>query len=247
MIKDRIMLDLSAVDQSWREPLSHCLAAVEPEYLESLTDDDDWLPGHANIFNAFKLPLHKTQYILFGESPYPRAQSANGYAFWDNAVGSLWSETGLSKEVNRATSLRNFIKMLLVADHKLTLDDCSQPAIEAVDKTHLIQTARQLFENMLGHGFLLLNASLVLSHKSVTKESKYWLPFMRSLLEQLLQHRPNTKLILWGNIAKKINQLPESAAYQKIESEHPYNISFISNTQMIEFFTPFKLLEKSHD
>ena len=46
---------------------------------------------------------------------------ANGYAFWDAAVNELWSDNGLSKAVNRATSLRNFIKMLLVTEGALSL------------------------------------------------------------------------------------------------------------------------------
>ena len=43
------------------------------------------------------------RYVLFGESPYPRAQSANGYAFWDAAANSLWAEEGgLHQLLNRA-------------------------------------------------------------------------------------------------------------------------------------------------
>ena len=108
------------------------------------------------------MPVAQTHYVLFGESPYPRAKSANGYAFWDAAVTDLWSESGLSKAVNRATSLRNIIKMLLVAEGKLTLVHTGQADIAKLDKTGLIATNAELFQQFLTHGFLLLNATPVL-------------------------------------------------------------------------------------
>lgn len=102
---------------------------LDKDYLAELAADKDWLPGPAAVFNAFSSPLESTRYVLFGESPYPRRESANGCAFWDAAVHNLWADTGLSKEVNRATSLRNLMKMMLVAEGKLRPDDTAQ-AIE---------------------------------------------------------------------------------------------------------------------
>jgi uracil-DNA glycosylase len=75
------------------------------------------------LFAAFAQPLDRVRYVLVGEGPYPRAESATGVCFMDGAVGDLWSEAGLSKPVNRATSLRNFMKMLLVADGQLQLEN----------------------------------------------------------------------------------------------------------------------------
>ena len=75
----------------------------------------NWLPGRDHLFAAFQRDLVNCRYILIGESPYPRRQSANGIAFYDAAVDQLWSDKGLSKAVNRATSLRNIIKTALLA------------------------------------------------------------------------------------------------------------------------------------
>src|SRR5579872_5478996 len=96
--------NLEAADISWHACIKQGLAEMDPLYLETLYTDNQWLPGSQNIFNAFSLPVAKVNFLLLGESPYPRAASANGYAFWDAAVKELWSETGLSKSVNRATS-----------------------------------------------------------------------------------------------------------------------------------------------
>src|SRR3990167_8971752 len=87
-------LDFSVADSSWHAYLRTGLAAMDQHYLKQLTHSSSWLPGSKKIFNAFSLPLDRVQYVLFGESPYPRRESANGYAFWDHAVNALWSSSG---------------------------------------------------------------------------------------------------------------------------------------------------------
>ena len=77
-----------------------------------------WLVARCidRLLAAFQRDRAGVRYLLIGESPYPRRASANGIAFYDAAVDSLWSEQGLSKAVNRATSLRNIVKTALLAE-----------------------------------------------------------------------------------------------------------------------------------
>ncbi|EKD75817.1 MAG: Uracil DNA glycosylase [uncultured bacterium] len=235
------LLNTSVIHTSWQPLLSSALTKLDPAYLTSL-NDSTWLPGPEAIFNAFSLPLPKTQYILFGESPYPRALSANGYAFWDAQVLELWSETGFDSRVNRATSLRNFLKMLLVAEGKLSPDDVSQNAIAALNKNSLVQTCSSLFSNFIKKGFLLLNASLVLSSHNITDDAKAWRPFMERLLENLTLENKKIKLLLFGRIANEILKFPVSAHFTIITAEHPYNLSFIKNEKIINLFKDLHLL-----
>ncbi|WP_409365696.1 uracil-DNA glycosylase family protein [Fluoribacter gormanii] len=223
----------------WKEILIQALKTMDQEYLHQLINDKNWLPGTERLFAAFSLPLAKTQYILLGESPYPRKDSANGYAFWDSSVGDLWSSTGLSKAVNRATSLRNWIKMMLLARGDLQINT-SQADIALVDKSSLVQTAQELFEGMMKKGILLLNASLVYSEGKVPYHARQWKPFMQSLFGQLSLIKPTIKLILLGKIAEIAaqDQLPIG-----LIAEHPYNISFITNQHVIDFFKPLDLLK----
>lgn len=240
------MLNYSIIHTSWRPLTNEAMKQVDLAYLEQLQQNADWLPGSEQIFAAFSLALPKTNYILFGESPYPRAQSANGYAFWDSAVHELWSPNGLSKEVNRATSLRNFIKMLLLAEGLLSDTDTSQSAIAALDKENLVSTVDELFENFQRQGILLLNASLVLSKKPVVQDAKCWRPFLNTLLNSLAKKYANLELILLGNIAKVIAQLPSANQFKQFHAEHPYNISFIYNKEVQAFFKPMRLLRKKN-
>lgn len=234
-------LNLASIHASWRDCFKQCLTHIAPDYLAEL-DKTSWLPGPEKIFNAFSLPLPNVEYVLFGESPYPRAESANGYAFWDAAVDNLWSPTGLSKPVNRATSMRNLLKMLLIAEGLLDPKHTDQQSIANIDKTQLVQTNSAFFNNLLDKGFLLLNATPVLQGAgNPQKDAKAWLPFIQQLLSLLLQQKPDVTFILFGRIAHTIKALIPGHPHL-LQTEHPYNISFIHNPDAIAFFRPFRLL-----
>lgn len=238
--------DLTAVHPSWKKPIQEGLALIDPDYLKQLIQTPDWLPGFNKLFSAFSLGINDVNYVLFGESPYPRSASANGYAFWDAAVRDLWSSTGLSTSVNRATSLRNMIKMLLVAEGKLHPSETTQEFISKIDKQHLVQSNNELFSNFLAHGFLLLNASPVLLLNRPHQDAKAWLPFTSHILTTLLEKNLRVKFILLGNIAKTVNTLIPHSHVDKLVAEHPYNISFITNPEVLAFFKPLYLLRQNH-
>jgi len=239
-----MILQLTNVHPSWLSILKKAIDSLDLSYLETLQSKENWLPGPENIFSAFSLPLPELRYILWGESPYPRAKSANGHAFWDAAVSDIWSDTGFSKAVNKATSLRNILKMLLVARGDLKANSVTQSDIAAIDKSELISQLAELFQNLRNHGFLLLNASLVLSDLPIKKEAQQWQPFMQNLLAELTSLKPDLELVLFGNIAKVISKLAAPDGFKQFVAEHPYNISFIHNPEVLEFFRPFDLLKK---
>jgi uracil-DNA glycosylase len=233
---------LDTVHHSWLNCLQKALSQLDPLYLKSLSHSKQWLPGPQKIFSAFSLPLNQVKYVLFGESPYPRIASANGYAFWDASVKELWSANGMSKTVNRATSLRNLLKMLLIAEGLLDPKNTGQEAIAKIDKPALVQTNQTFFSHLLQEGFLLLNATPVLQSGPPQKDARAWVPFMRNLLTCLLHERPATTLILFGRIASNIEALLPRSHTKKIYAEHPYNLTFITNPVVLNFFRPFHLL-----
>jgi uracil-DNA glycosylase len=246
-IPPSILAALSRAHPSWPPHLLQGLAAVaraDPAYLPALAADD-YLPTGQRLFAAFALPLAAVRYVLVGEGPYPRADSATGVCFMDGAVGSLWGEGGLSKPVNKATSLRNFMKMLLVADGLLDAADTGGAAMapvaaRALDEG-LIETLAQLQDRLTGQGFLLLNASLVFRpHVAPVLDARAWQPFLQTVLAALQATRPT--LVLWGKIAEQLRKLPETAGLPQIVSEHPYNLSFIQHQGMQALFRPMRLL-----
>jgi uracil-DNA glycosylase len=249
-----ILAALDGADASWRPLLIDGLTAImqaTPDYLPQLAIDQ-YLPTDGRLFAAFALPLDQVRYVLVGEGPYPREASATGVCFMDGAVGSLWSNEeggGLSKAVNKATSLRNFMKMLLVADGQLQLENTAGEAMAAVSSlarsggSH-IQTLDDMQRKLTAQGFLLLNASLVFrSHVAPVKDAKAWLPFFETVMAGLAaQARATPTMILWGKIAELLKRLPVMKQFPQIVAEHPYNLSFIANPTMHALFGPMQLL-----
>jgi uracil-DNA glycosylase len=229
----------------WDDLLADAYDTLEDSYKTFLEKDQHYFPSKENYFNAFKtLPKSEVKYILFGQDPYPRKESAGGYAFIDMKVKHLFSSSGLSKEVNRATSLRNFIKMALVADGKLDIEDISQDAIVNLDKNDLIDSIDALRQNFEKNGVLLLNTALIFTDKkSSTKHIKAWKPFMQRLLDGLKVEAPT--LILFGTHAKELKRAFALDDFKTVELEHPYNHTFISNPKAIALFAPMNLLQHS--
>jgi len=251
-IAEPILHAVERADASWRGILVRGLEAMmqaDPAYLPALAVDN-FLPTDARLFAAFEQPLNQVRYVLVGEGPYPRAESATGVCFMDGAVGSLWSEEeggALSKPVNKATSLRNFMKMLLVADGHLAEDATTGPSLAtAAQRARAGQGAETLADiqdKLHANGFLLLNASLVFRpHVAPAKDAKAWLPFFETVMQALAERKPT--LILWGKIAEQLNKLPSVKALPQVVAEHPYNVSFIANKEMQALFGPMGLLKR---
>jgi uracil-DNA glycosylase len=258
---DSIRRSLQLVHPSWLPVIIDGLEAVQaadPAYLQGLIEGD-FLPTKSRIFAAFSQPMSAVNFVLVGEGPYPRAESATGVCFMDGAVGEIWSQElqgGLSKKVNRATSLRNFIKMLLVADGRLTENNTTAPAMAEVSSfarqanSAYIQTLSDLQANLEARGFLLLNASLVFRPEvKPSKDAKAWQPFLQVIFSALNEHQKSRKsnpivLVLWGKIAEQLKQISVTESFTHVASEHPYNLSFIANKTMQNFFSPMGLLYK---
>jgi len=230
----------------WDEILEYAYAGLDPKYRKFLEKDEGYFPSYTNFLNAFHtLPLEKTKYILFGQDPYPRRESANGYAFIDANVKKIFSEKGFSKEVNKATSLRNFFKMLLLSDGYLKEDDLGQEAISLIDKSAFIDSIDELRVNFESSGVLLINTALVFTCKEDTKlHVKEFRVFMQRLLSRLTEC--DIKLILFGSMAKDIKNLPSALEFKTVETLHPYNIGFITDKNVQKFFKPLRLLYKAH-
>lgn len=243
------LIQNSGVHDDWRQILAESLSTLETSYLDELLQDSEWLPGVDRLLSAFQRDRSGVRYLLIGESPYPRHESANGIAFYDAAVDGLWSDQGLSKAVNRATSLRNIVKTALVAEghlHKDADGKITQQAIAELDKRDLVQTLAGLFANLERAGFLMLNATPVLHPgRKPAQEAGYWQEFLERLLTLIAANSAQRiTLLLWGKIAKLVADMPASKNYDKLVCEHPYNISFIDNPDMLKLFAEVRVLQK---
>jgi len=253
MIPESFLTAIQLAAPSWRPILLrglHDMAVADPLYLPSLVNCA-FLPTQGRLFAAFAQPIESVRYVLVGEGPYPRETSATGVCFMDGAVDELWSEQGLSKRVNRATSLRNFMKMLMVAEGLLSVDATKGEMIAGVSATArakdsgFIQTLPDLQNNLTQQGFLLLNAALVFRPEvAPAKDAKAWRPLINVVLESLLERADQAPptLVLWGKIAQWLEDLEPVSGFPKAVAEHPYNLSFIAHPGMQTLFGPMKIL-----
>lgn len=235
------------VDKSWQDIISYAYDGLDKEYRNFLEKNEGYFPTFENFLNVFHtLKLEDTKYILFGQDPYPRYESAIGYAFIDGKVKDIFSNKGLSKEVNKATSLRNFIKMLLLSEGVLSEENLTQEAIAKLDKTKYINSIDELRVNFEKNGVLLLNTALIFTDKKDSKlHVKKFRVFMQRLLSKLSSKQ--IELILFGNMAKEIKkQLPNTLEFKSFETLHPYNVGFIYDKKIQNFFRPMNLLYKAH-
>ena len=83
---------------------------------------------------------------------------------------------------------------------------------------------------------------MVLQPHSPEKDARAWQPFMRALLSDLKKSYSQIKFILLGRIAHTIDQLIHTAPEENLSAEHPYNLSFITNPEVLAFFRPLHLL-----
>ena len=232
------------VHPSWQDIIDEALQALDSKYRQFLEEDESYFPR--NFLAPFcTLSREKTVAILFGQDPYPRIQSATGYAFIDGAVEKIFSESGFSKSVNRATSLRNFLKMQLINEGYLSKDDTSQKAIAALDKNRLIDSIEALRLNFEREGILLLNSAPIFTCKDKSiYHVKQFAPFMRSLLKQC--SGSSLELILFGRMADSIvGLLPQTHQYDLIRTPHPYNVGFIHHEDARAYFGTKRLLTQS--
>jgi uracil-DNA glycosylase len=109
----------------------------------------------------------------------------------------------------------------------------------------MIQTLAELQDNLIGEGFLLLNASLVFrKHVAPVVDARAWVPFQRAVFAALAGRAEKPTLVLWGKIAEQLDKLPETEGLPSIRAEHPYNLSFIGHRGMQDFFGPMRLLQR---
>jgi uracil-DNA glycosylase len=237
-------LALNGVDKSWEPILLPALEMLEDSYRGWMMEGMGYIPPRDRLLAAFStLRPDEVRYILFGQDPYPRPESAIGYAFIDGRVGEIFSPLGLSREVNRATSLRNFIKMALVARGMLDPRETSQEAIAALDKTSLISEMRELRENFERSGVLLLNMALLFTTKGESRRHiRAWRGFVGKLLEGFAAQGPT--LILFGAHAREVQGLRGAGELPQVSLEHPYNHTFVGNEKAWELFGPMDLLLK---
>jgi uracil DNA glycosylase len=143
------------------------------------------VPVRELTFQALKPnPAHKWKVVVFGQNPYPRAESATGIAMFDNQFGN-WADSTFGKVI----TIRCIIKAAAMWKHKIPK---ATPIadIRALLKKHDTVQPPEWFQAMLTQGVLLLNASLTSSADGAMgtdQHTAFWRPVAEKIVEEIFR------------------------------------------------------------
>lgn len=153
-------------------------------------------PSRNDIFTAFRWTGYEdTKVVIFGQDPYHEENQAHGLAF------------SVQKGVDIPPSLQNIYKELK-----------NELGLYVPNNGFLEKWARQ--------GVLLLNASLtVRDGEANSHKGKGWEQFTDKVTELLNQRKKTVIFLLWGNDAKKKQELITAPQHIILTAAHPSPLS----------------------
>ncbi|MET9068531.1 ADP-ribosyltransferase domain-containing protein [Streptosporangium sandarakinum] len=185
------------------------------------------VPVRELTFQALKPnPPHRWKVVVFGQNPYPRAESATGIAMFDNTFHD-WDDSQFGKVV----SIRCIIKAAAMWKHgipkKTPIAD-----IRALLKEHDTVQPPEWFQAMLTQGVLLLNAAFTASADGAMatgRHTAFWRPVVEALVEEILKAKQNADepdrgvvFAWWGAHARNLKEvvLRLQKKYPEVEVWH---------------------------
>lgn len=165
-------------------------------FLEAEYQNGRVYPDKEDIFKAFKWTSYEdTKVVIFGQDPYHEENQAHGLAF------------SVQRGVDIPPSLQNIYKELK-----------NELGLYIPNNGFLEKWARQ--------GVLLLNASLtVRGGEANSHKGKGWEQFTDKVTELLNERKRPVIFLLWGNDAKRKEELITSPQHIILTAAHPSPLS----------------------
>lgn len=172
------------------------------------------VPVRELTFQALKPnPPHKWRVVVFGQNPFPRAESATGIAMFDNSFDD-WKDSRFGK----VPTMRCIIKAAAMWKHRVAP---TTPIAELrkllADKN--VVAPPEWFQAMLTQGVLLLNAALTASSDgamATEQHTEFWRPVVEAVVEEVLRAKSaadeadrGVVFAWWGTHARALRTLVE--------------------------------------
>jgi uracil DNA glycosylase len=179
------------------------------------------VPVRELTFQALKPnPAHKWKVVVFGQNPYPRAESATGIAMFDNTFHD-WADS----QFGRVVSIRCIIKAAAMWKYGIAKKTPIADIRALLKKQDTVQPP-EWFQAMLTQGVLLLNASLTASADGslgTDQHTTFWRPVVETIVEEILRSKqqagPEDRGVVfawWGAHARTLKSL-----VQRLERKYP--------------------------
>lgn len=229
---------LKPVHPSWKDFLREQLQNLDEAFAEGLEANPAWLPGVDRCLAAFSVPRSDVSVVWFGESPYPRQESATGLSFQDGAVEEIFRADGrLAVRINRATSLRNVLKAWFVATDRLAVGQTSSDHVRRMNHDGLVVRLDEIFDRGQQGGWLWLNAGLSLRPaQGRAAQIRPWEPLVNAVLRDVSDR--GARVVLMGRFAERF----EPVCHDPLVSVHPRREDFMANQDVTSLLRVWRSL-----
>mmetsp|Transcript_61101 Transcript_61101/g.177130 ORF Transcript_61101/g.177130 Transcript_61101/m.177130 type:complete len:706 (-) Transcript_61101:161-2278(-) len=202
------------------------------------------VPVRELTFQALKPnPPSGWKVVSFGQSPFPRLESATGIAHFDNAIKS-WQDS----RFGAVTTMRCIIKA--AAMHKYKVSKATTTAeLRALMKEKSVVGPSEWFQAMLSQGVLFMNAACTLVPPetgsvragSVSKEhTLFWQPTIEAIVKAILEEcRKNTVGIVfawWGSESLTTKRMLDKCCFHKFADVQIRHIDHKNPAAMADAF-----------
>ncbi|MEU7297374.1 ADP-ribosyltransferase domain-containing protein [Streptomyces exfoliatus] len=179
------------------------------------------VPVRELTFQALKPhPPQKWKVVVFGQNPYPRAESATGIAMFDNTFND-WKDS----QFGRVVSMRCIIKAAAMWKYGIVKKTPIADVRSLLKKEDTVQPP-EWFQAMLTQGVLLLNASLTASTDGAMPtdlHTSFWRPVAEQIVEEILRAKQDAEeedrgvvFAWWGAHARSLKRV-----VQRLEKKYP--------------------------
>ncbi|MER5307762.1 macro domain-containing protein [Streptomyces sp. NPDC002773] len=179
------------------------------------------VPVRELTFQALKPhPPQKWKVVVFGQNPYPRAESATGIAMFDNTFND-WQDS----QFGRVVSIRCLIKAAAMWKYGIAKKTPIADIRGLLKKEDTVPPP-EWFQAMLTQGVLLLNASLTASADgamATERHTSFWRPVAEQIVEEILRAKQDADeedrgvvFAWWGAHARSLKRV-----VQRLEKKYP--------------------------
>jgi uracil DNA glycosylase len=178
------------------------------------------IPKRENTFRALNEINGEIKVVIFGQDPYPREESANGIAFFDNAIKN-WDD-------KLSPSFRNLIKNVLICESMLKTTSKIVELRNVLKKNKIISPP-EWFKHTQEQGVCWLNIALTFESKdTLNKHTTFWKNIIKEIILEIIKNSKNGLVfVLWGGHAKKLKSfIPKDKKIKFVEANHPSVESF---------------------
>lgn len=185
------------------------------------------VPLRELTFQALKPnPPEKWKVVVFGQSPYPRVESATGIAMFDAAFQSWKNPRFL-----QCASMRNMLRAALLWQHGVSPELPQREIPAMLAKYDVVQPA-EWFQALLSQGVLLVDASLTRSTDDsipVARHVEFWAPVAEAMVAAILAAKDKAEpehqgvlFLWWGAHARGLRGVVDRLAkkHPKVKVRH---------------------------